>query len=340
MGISLVVRMVAIPMVLVVIVLGAACGSSSSGQIVFVSMDGGDSEISLLDPSSGEVTRLTDNESNDFSPRWSPDFKQIVYLSNGSGNVAINLVDGKAESIVSLIEGLSDDASPVWSPDGKRIAFISHQSGSPEVYLMSTNGGPITRITSNSTADRLGDWSPDGEWLVFSSSGNETMGGLWLRNPDGVNLVHLTSGEDSAPVWSPNGQHIAFLREVGGNNDVYIISESKDGAWQDDAELTRLTLQQSDNHSLAWSPDSKVIAFASVNDNSSEIYLMRADGSKRQQLTNNEADDLAPTWSPDGKQIAFVSHVYGAGEIFVMDVDSGKQNRLTNSDTEDESPDW
>ena len=146
-----------------------------------------------------------------------------------------------------------------------------------------------------------------------------------------MNLVRLTNGRDSAPVWSPNGQHIVFLREEGGNHDLYIISTLKDGAWQEDTELTRLTQRQSEDHSPAWSPDSKTIAFVSVHDRNGEIYLMRADGSKQRRLTNNGADDLAPVWSPNGKRIAFVSYLYGAGEVFVMDVDSGKQDRLTNT---------
>ena len=337
---SSVARLAGLLLVLVALVLGVACGSSSGGQIVFVSKADGDPEISLLDPETGEATRLTSNGSNDFSPQWSPDRKRIIYLSDESGNLAINLVDSKGESVTGLIDGVGEDASPQWSPDGKRVAFISHQDGNPEVYLMNADGGQLTRITSNSTADRLGDWSPDGEWLVFSSSGDETTGGLWLRNPDGVNLVRLTSGRDSAPAWSPNGQHIVFLREEGGNHDIYIISALKDGAWQEDTELTRLTQRQNEDHSPAWSPDSKTIAFVSVHDGNGEIYLMRADGSKQRRLTNNGADDLAPVWSPNGKRIAFVSYLYGAGEVFVMDVDSGKQDRLTNNDSEDDSPDW
>ena len=96
---------------------------------------------------------------------------------------------------------------------------------------MESDGGTQTRITSSSVHEELGDWSPDGIWLVFSrlddNSGDDSKEGLWLRNPDGVNLVQLTKGQDSDPAWSPNGRDIAFVRTDGQNSDIYTVSKVK-----------------------------------------------------------------------------------------------------------------
>ena len=322
------------------IVVATACGSSSGDLIVFVSSVDGDQEIYLLDPDNGDVTRLTDNLSRDFNPRISPDGNSIVYLSDESGDLEVNLVDRKGELITRLTHNVGDDRDPFWSPDGQRLAFVSEKDENPEVYLMAGDGSGQTRVTSNSVVDRMGDWSPDGEWLVLYRSEEEAEQGLWLRNPDGVNLVRLTTEQDSSPAWAPNGQSIAFVSTSLGNADIYIASKLKDGTWQDDAELTRLTQHQSDDLSPVWSPDSKTIAFVSYRDGNAEIYTMRGDGSKQRRLTNNEADDIAPVWSPDGKRIAFVSYLYGPGEIFVMAADGIKQRRVTNNNAEEHSPDW
>jgi Tol biopolymer transport system component len=324
----------------VLVVVATACGSSSSDLTVFVSSVDGDQEIYLLDPDNGEVTRLTDNLVNDFNPRVSPDGNSIVYLSDESGDLEINLVDRKGESITRLTHNLGDDRDPAWSPDGRRIAFVSEQDENPEVYLMAGDGSGQTRVTSNSVADRMGDWSPDGEWLVLYRSEDETEQGLWLRNPDGVNLVPLTTEQDSSPAWAPSGQSIAFVRTNLGNADIYIVRKLKDGTWQDDTELTRLTQHESDDLSPVWSPDSKTIAFVSYRDGNAEIYTMLEDGSKQRRLTNNEADDIGPVWSPDGKRMAFVSYLYGPGEIFLMGADGATQWRVTNNDAEEHSPDW
>ncbi len=155
-----------------------------------------------------------------------------------------------------------------------------------------------------------------------------------------MNLVHLTTGQDRDPVWSPDGKHIAFVRGASGEEDIYLVSKLSNSTWQDDTETIRLTQHDSADLAPAWSPDSRSIVFISSPEGTTEILTMRADGSKQRRLTNNGNDDLAPVWSADGKQIAFVSHLYGAGEIFIMNADGSEQRRLTNNGAEDAYPDW
>lgn len=326
------------------VLLAAACRPSAGSRLVFVSMVDGDPEIVVVDTKTGEASPITDNRSRDLDPQWSPDGKKIVYMSDQSGDMEINVVDPKGESITRLTHNGGDDRFPKWSPDGKHLAFISEQDGAPEVYLMGADGGRATRITSNDTRDVLGDWSPNGEWLVYYSQGTPELSvderGLWLRNPDGVNLVRMTTGKDRDPVWSPDGKNIAFVRWDGGNADLFVVRKLANGTWQDGVEVTRLTKHEADDLAPNWSPDARNIAFVSYRDGSAEIYSMRADGSKQRRLTKNEADDLTPDWSPDGSRIAFVSSLYGQSEIFVMNADGSQQRRLTNNTTEDFSPNW
>ena len=316
-----------------------SCGSDAD-RITFVSEVDGDAEIYVVDPESGDATPLTDNRSADSSPVWSPDGKQIAFVSDESGDLEINVVDGNGKLTERLTNIPGDDEAPLWSPDGKNIAFVSNQDGNAEIYLMPVDGGRPIRITDKEPDDSMGDWSPDGEWLAFARHGNEEERGLWLRNPDGVNLVHLTEEEDYDPTWSPNGKHIVFVRVSDGNADLYLASRLKDSSWQDNVELTRLTQHEEDDLAAAWSPRSDNIAFVSFRDGNAEIYIMHDDGSKQLRLTTNESHDFDPVWSPDGKQIAFVSHLYGQGEIFLMDDDGANQRRLTINDAEDHSPDW
>ena len=345
---SLLVRLMVGLMLLLALGLGATCASSSGSvdRIVFVATVEGDQEVLLLDPATVAVTRLTDHKGRDFGPRWSLDRKQVVYISEEAGGLQINLVSQIGGAATRLTRNVVTDASlrgspdPRWSPDGKRLAFISQKDGNPEVYLVKADGSGLTRITSNAVEDRLGDWSPDGEWLVFYSVGTGAEPGLWLRNPEGVNVVHLTQGQDSQPAWSPNGRHIAFVRTAGGNADIYIVSEQKDGSWQDNTEPVRLTQDKADDLSPVWAAHSRTLAFVTTRHGNADIYTIRADGSMEQRLTKNAADDLSPVWSRDGKRLAFVSRLYGPGEIYMMEADGSKQRRLTNNTYEDDSPNW
>lgn len=317
-----------------------ACGSSSGGLIAFVSAVDGDEEVYLLDPDTRVATPLTDNGSRDFDPRRSPSGNYVVYVSDESGDQEINLADRKGNGVTRLTQNAGDDGSPLWAPDGKRLAFISRHDGNPEVYLMRVDGSRPVRVTTSSAEEKLGDWSPDGEWLVFYGDESGSDRGLWLRNPDGVNLLRLTEEQDSDPVWSPNGQHIAFVRRDGANQDIYIATRLKNGTWPAGVGLTRLTEHEAQDLSPRWSPDSRTIAFVSYRDGKAEIYTMGRDASKQLRLTQNWADDLAPVWSPDGKRLAFISYLYGAAEVFIMDADGRNQHRLTDNDSEDHSPDW
>ena len=55
----------------------------------------------------------------------------------------------------------------------------------------------------------------------------------------------------------------------------------------------------------AWSPDGRLIAFASRRDGPSQIYVMRPDGTHVRRVTHGISDDDGPAWSPDQSQIAF-----------------------------------
>jgi TolB protein len=55
----------------------------------------------------------------------------------------------------------------------------------------------------------------------------------------------------------------------------------------------------------AWSPNGRLIAFASRRDGHSHIYVMRADGTHVRGVTTGASDDDGPEWAPDGRRIAF-----------------------------------
>ena len=105
-----------------------------------------------------------------------------------------------------------------------------------------------------------------------------------------------------------------------------------------------------------WSPDSQQIAFV-VNgefigqDQTSEIYIINADGTNLRQLTKTGGATLNPQWSPDGKQLVFYGYAVGAfddigsttslrTEVFRIYADGSDLINLTNSGGLDYHPTW
>jgi Tol biopolymer transport system component len=99
----------------------------------------------------------------------------------------------------------------------------------------------------------------------------------------------------------------------------------------------------------AWSPDGERVAFTRDTDGlqgleDSEIWLMRADGSRQKQITDNAEYDLEPAWSPSGRRIAFQRDpdLDGPidGEIWLMRADGSGERQLTDNEVEDNEPAW
>ena len=89
------------------------------------------------------------------------------------------------------------------------------------------------------------------------------------------------------------------------------------------------------------------IAFTSLRDGGSEIYVMNPDGSAPFRLTSNTDNDFGPVWSPDGRRIAFGSTRDGREEIYLMDAadvdgDGNGDNltRLTTAPNANIRPAW
>jgi Tol biopolymer transport system component len=74
----------------------------------------------------------------------------------------------------------------------------------------------------------------------------------------------------------------------------------------------------------AWSANGTKIAFSSLRDGTSHIYVMNADGSGTRRLTNTFQRDDHPSWSADGKRIVFSR----GGALFVVPAAGGKAHRI------------
>jgi TolB protein len=104
--------------------------------------------------------------------------------------------------------------------------------------------------------------------------------------------------------------------------------------------LEILTDDKSSAYSPVFSPDGNRIAFMSLRDGDSEIYVMNRDGSGVRRLTNNNAIDSTPTWSPAGTQIAFTSGRSGSAQIWVMDTDGLNVRRISYDESSADRATW
>jgi Tol biopolymer transport system component len=154
------------------------------------------------------------------------------------------------------------------------------------------------------------------------------------------------------PLSGSRGGAIVFYSERDGNAEIYLMSVEDALQGTGGSDQQRLTYNEADDFSPAWSPDGTQIAFISDRDDPNprkcfpectyKIYIMGADGGSERRLTDTPAGEHHPAWSPDGTQLTFDSDQDGDGngEIYVINADGSGQLRLTDSQANDLWADW
>ena len=104
-----------------------------------------------------------------------------------------------------------------------------------------------------------------------------------------------------ATAWSPDGKTIAFVSNISGRNNLWLVPAA--GGWP-----TQLTISDQRQGAPAWSPDGKWIAYQSDYDGDEQwdIFLVSPKTGQVVNLTNTrQISEEQPAWSPDGRSLAY-----------------------------------
>lgn len=240
-------------------------------------------------------------------PRWSPDGRWIALGHGGPGIPgAVLLVASEGGTSRFLDTGLDGRVHGLaWNGDGSLIVaqaevLSAGQRTTPGRICRCTLGGDCTTLLNVSRLGMGLDVLADGV-LVF---GTEAISQRLLEMPlDGQGTPErwLTRGSanDRQPVYSPDGEWIAFSSERSGTLDVWVVSRTT-GA------LRRLTDSPGEDWDPAWTADGRSLLFSSNRSGHFEIWKVAADGSSAQRITRAARNFQNPTTTPDGEWITFV----------------------------------
>ncbi len=275
--------------------------------------------VAAADGSGRRELRTLENEVA-VAPRWSPDGQTIAFVVSaqfGLGGVTrepIRLVrlDGKEERRLLPPPGGSLVSSVAWSGSGDKLIYAQTESVAAATFMTS---GPtrIVRQDISSGRARILFWIPAPSQIVdiagpghvvfdtFNSRENlrEVPLGPRGRMPD---QRWLTRGNsiDRQPIYSPEGDWLAFTSNRSGNLDLWEIGV-KTGT------IRRLTDDTADDWDPGFSPDGRKIIWSSNRSGHFEIWMAEADGSSAHQLTNDGFDAENPTMTRDGRWVVYNS---------------------------------
>ncbi len=186
------------------------------------------------------------------------------------------------------------------SPDGRKIAFAVRG----EIFAASArDGGNAIRITRTIPVESDITWSPDSKQLVYASTRNGAQQ-LFLYDFPSEAETQLTRDTlpDSNPVFSPDGKSLAFVRD---QREVRVLDlAAKQERVISTSDIRRFPAP------LAWSPDSKWLAFYSLSAKDfRNVWVAPAAGGVAKPvsfLANSFGGSIA--WAPDGTYLIFISN--------------------------------
>lgn len=191
--------------------------------------------------------------------------------------------------------------------------------------------------------------SPDGSEIVFCYKGD-----IYKVSAQGGTAVQLTTqaSYEANPVWSPDGEQIAFASDRNGNFDLFIMSADRGAA-------RRLTYHSASEIPSTFTPDGKYVLFsASIQDPATsalfptsamtELYRVPVEGGNTEQVLGTPAEwvcfDKAGSnflyQDRKGFEDEWRKHHTSsiARDIWLYDTQTGEHTNLTNRDGEDRNP--
>ena len=339
-------------------------GWSRDGRWIYFSSTsrdiGGLNDIFRVKPEGGTPMAVSaDRYTNEFYSAPSPDGATVAFSARGiaSGQWWRRGHSHIDESEIWLLKAFESEKGtyervteaggakelwPMWNADGRSLFYVSdrtdngNKKGAQNIW--SVTPGKAARRVSTFTEGRV-IWpsiSYDGREIVFehnfkiwkldTESGKTAEVEIQRRGaPAGPAVEHLRLTDQISELQlSPDGKKVAFV--IRG--EVFAASAADGG------DAARVSVSSADESQLAWSPDSRRLAYASDRDVTPHLFVYDFTTNTETQLTRGQEDDSTPLFSPDGKMLAFTR---GAKELRVVDLNN-KQERVVVSGTFERPP--
>jgi len=156
----------------------------------------------------------------------------------------------------------------------------------------------------------------DNGTLVYLPGGTETSHRhslVWVDRDGHETSVTNEKRDFASPRISPDGKRFTInVRDTSGNRNVWIYDLEA-------GSLNRLTFDELNNGSPAWSPDSKWLAFQSGSPGNFGVVKQPIDRSSPQErLTSTPNRQNPSSWSPDGKLLAFSENPRPSTDVGIL----------------------
>jgi len=313
-------------------------------DVEFRSYRGGqNTPLTITDVSTAAETRLPNERTMDIDPVWAGE--TIYFLSDRDWATNVWSYDTRSSQLKQLTHFRDADVKAL---DARENAIVFEQDGylwladpvgsAPKKLAITVRGDfpwAATRWTDVTRSIASAALGPNGKRALFEARGEVFT--VPVEKGDARNLTHSSGAADRVPVWSPDGQRVAWFSDEGAGYRLLVGNADGLGSPRTiaigDAKMA---------WTPAWSPDGSHIAFVDnkvrlrvVNLTSGAITVADTGGG------STDLNAMRPTWSPDSKWLAYAkSYPNQFRRVVVWSLADGRKRVLTDALASAAEPVW
>ncbi len=285
-----------------------------------------------------QLTRSGNPHGGHASPAFSPDGGRIVFSATPQrGESQIWIIDIADEEVFQVATEPLAGYDPVYAADGRSIYFssrarevnalwqvpVSPKTGKPD-------GMPVQIANLGLASIRQLATSPDGSKMAYTAM--KTISNLWALPVDVTSgetagrpyALTQGSGRNNRPVFSADGQYLAFDRwQHGFNVTVSLMDENG-------LDVRQVTVDPWTTTQPSWLPSGKRLAYLARKGGQRSLWSIDLDSSNKNKLADLDVDVDWVKLSPDGTRLAFHSRSTELGvNLWVMTLADGESRQMT-----------
>ena len=288
-----------------------------------------------------ETTRVTDHPRSDRDPMWLSD--AAYYASDRDGTLNIYRYDVRTKKTKQVTNSSKWDVRWPSSDGARRIVYESNG----ELEILDVRNGKTTPVEIRvpddgihkrparvSAAKQITDYelSPKGERALFTARGDIFTAPI-EKGPT-RNLTNSSGANDKWARWSPDGKKIAFVSDMSGEDELYLVDQ--DGAGEPERLTTDGAVMR---YAPAWSPGGKRVA---ISDKDGKLYVIDLETKQSQEIADDSYGQLRDfAWSPHGGHLAFAMNVSERSRaLFIWSASDGDTRQVTAEMFDEWNPAW
>src|SRR5450432_565847 len=288
-------------------------------------------QLYIFDLKSHASEKITDDPRAHRDPMWIGD--KIYYSSDKDDTLNLYSYDPKTKTTDQLTHSIRWDvrwpstdhkSRIIYESDGELNVFDVASGKSQAISIQVPTDALAMRPSRVSASGQIewSDLSPKGERALFVARGDVFTAPI--EKGAARNLTNSSNAHDRFAQWSPDGAKIAFISDMDGEDELYVIRQDGTGKPE---QLTQ------DFHGMlyqpSWAPDGKRIAFG---DKDGKLYVLTLEDKKVAQIAQNPRGRIPlHPWSADGGSLAFtMDDPSGFSAIYIWSVNDPQIHRVTS----------